>query len=489
MDPQEIFRQALAALERGDYTVQEMRNELSRNPVIQQFLVTGAIDQQEIDRMLAAAQFAHEAGQEALVARATERASEHSPASNAARMAAQSLSFGFADDLVGLLGGDAEASRQRVADLRTAAPGASFASELAGAAATAPFGGLLARGAGQVAGRVGGQTGRAILRGSLPAAATGRVVGGAVEGAVEGAGEAEPGERGAGGLFGGILGGATGGLLSGGVSVGRRARGAGPRLANTLREVTGFSGEINPVRDAAERRVEIVRRGFQRLDEEFPEVDDPELLGFLDRMRQDRDGRSALRSVSKDLADPEGRTPSFSDFQELRQKLRSNQMFAQADELTEMMQDAFGERFLRTNRRFAQAMDAFEQIDEGIKAWNWGAERLERHIDNLTTPNAVQNFQRGRLSEIIRRMEVRDRGSLQPIKNILEAGDETTRQLRTLFRGEGGRVDEIAFRTFDNAVRQEKDLEMARKIMRAAGVTAGMLTAGFSGGAAFGFFN
>src|SRR5690606_4392017 len=57
-----------------------------------------------------------------------------------ARMAAQGATFGFADEMVGLVAGDEAkaASRQRVADLRQLVPGASTMADIAGGVAM-PF--------------------------------------------------------------------------------------------------------------------------------------------------------------------------------------------------------------------------------------------------------------------------------------------------------------------------------------------------------------
>jgi hypothetical protein len=120
------------------------------------------------------------------------------------RLAAQGATFGFADEIVGLMGGDAEASRARVQELRDRKPVASFAAEALGGAV--------------VPGGVGGGVGRAAVRATgnrIIGAVTGGGVGGAVGGTLAGAGEADPGNRVAGAFVGGTIGALAGGALGG----------------------------------------------------------------------------------------------------------------------------------------------------------------------------------------------------------------------------------------------------------------------------------
>lgn len=133
------------------------------------------------------------------------------------RMAAQGATFGFADELAGLgaavvPGGKGytearDASRQRVEDLRTLAPGASFMAEMAGGAPV-PLGGGAA-----VAQRVvrpgAGVAARAMARGGAGAAT------GAMGGGLMGAGESEATDIQ--GLLGDVRSGATTGAGVGGL--------------------------------------------------------------------------------------------------------------------------------------------------------------------------------------------------------------------------------------------------------------------------------
>ena len=147
-----------------------------------------------------------------------------------ARMAAQGATFGFADEIVGAVAGDEakEASRQRVADLRQLAPGASTMAEIAGGVA-APF----MTGAGVA--RALTRPGAGIVARGL-AAGAGGAVGGGAGAALYGAGEAEGGigPRAIGAAASAPIG-AAGGFLTGG---------ALSLLGSTLSRSGRFGGEV-----------------------------------------------------------------------------------------------------------------------------------------------------------------------------------------------------------------------------------------------------
>lgn len=145
-----------------------------------------------------------------------------------ARMAAQGATFGFADEIVGAVKGDEamQESRQRIADLRTLAPGASTMAEIAGGVGV-PFatgakvaGSLTRPGAGIVA-RAG-------------AGAAGGATAGAAGGALYGAGDADDGSRLMGALRGGAVGTATGAVVGGAL----------PAVGSALSKTNRFAREI-----------------------------------------------------------------------------------------------------------------------------------------------------------------------------------------------------------------------------------------------------
>lgn len=148
------------------------------------------------------------------------------------RMAGQGATFGFGDELAGLVRGRPgspeyeaarNASRQRVEDLRMLAPGASLASEVAGGVGL-PF----YSGAG-VASNVAARTGSRAV-----GAAVGGATAGLLSGGLTGAGEAEDGER----VMGAVRGGAIGGLFGGALGAGM---GGAARLYD---HVVGPSGDL-----------------------------------------------------------------------------------------------------------------------------------------------------------------------------------------------------------------------------------------------------
>jgi hypothetical protein len=218
-----------------------------------------------------------------------------------ARSAAQGATFGFADEIVGMLGGDTEASRQRMEDLRTTEPVGTLLGEVAGAAPSILIPGGAALRAGGVA------RGAAIGAGA-----------GAAAGAAAGIGEAEgplP-ERFDEALIGAAIGGAVGAPLGGaGVWIGRflpRIFGArGPRMARTLRRTSGVDRTLDDAFEAAdEARRAVSREVYQPLDEAFKEVTDPGVLEAL----QQPELRTTVRSVSRDVASGK-RAPSFDELQ------------------------------------------------------------------------------------------------------------------------------------------------------------------------------
>lgn len=147
-------------------------------------------------------------------------------ASDFVRMLAQGATFGFGDELVGLAGGDAEASRARVDQIRADYPVQSMLTEAAG--------GIWAPGAG------GKAVGGAVLRrtGSrLAAGAVGGAAGATGFGALQGAGDAPPGQR----VPGAIRGGTTAALYGAGIGA------AGSALGTVAGRVLGSDMTPNDI--------------------------------------------------------------------------------------------------------------------------------------------------------------------------------------------------------------------------------------------------
>jgi hypothetical protein len=155
------------------------------------------------------------------------------PGGDFLRMAAQGATFGTADELVGMFGGDTQASRERVRQIREKRPVESLVAEAAGGAVIPGIGGA------SLGGRVAGITGSRILGGVAGGAGAGMVAGG-----LTGAGEADSG------LAGRILGGAAGAGVG---AVGGAAFGAAGGAAGRAASRAGVGlGEAN---DYARSRV------------------------------------------------------------------------------------------------------------------------------------------------------------------------------------------------------------------------------------------
>lgn len=357
-----------------------------------------------------------------------------------ARMGLQGLTFGFADELIGKFAGPEarERSRQNLSVRRSTDLPASLMSEIAGGVALPTF----AVGRGVRA----GQTTRQL-------AATGATVG-ALEGAAFGAGESVEGERESGAVTGGLIGAATGGVAAPvGGSVARRVAprarslvnklrgidpdtpGPGPRVASSLVERSGIEANVNEAMALADQSLEeISATVFSKLDEEFPEVSDASVTTFIRGLTDNKDTRSVVGAVSRELRDNigDGVQPSFSQVQDIRRRLIRKGLSDEADELSDIMEEAFGERFTAANAEWRRLSRVKEALELGEKSWNLGANQLERRLGGMGADERTA-FQQGRLSEIVQRLQRRETGAVTPLTDFLDAGPSTRRQLRTLF--------------------------------------------------------
>lgn len=295
-----------------------------------------------------------------------------------ARMAAQGATFGLADEIVGVVAGPEAkaASRQRVADLRTLAPGASMASEVAGGVAVPFFAGTsIARG---VAG-----PGASMLARAGGAAAGGAVAGG-LGGGLTGAGEAEGGPiarlpSAAKGAAGGAV---AGGLLGGFLSLAGSGLGAGGRF---LGEV--FSPEGQAQREARRR----VRMAF----------------GEAGIAREDVPGRMAALGPEGVIADLDPR---------LAREARAARNQAPALERSGGPVGRLAERTQARGERLARALRETSGITESMPAGQAAAERaiqdvrrqhyrpLERQFPEVWGSNVQAALQDPRISAVAKRV-------------------------------------------------------------------------------------
>lgn len=452
MDPIELLRYAQDALKQG--ATPEQVDEAIRG------MTNGAVPNM---RALAAAVESVRLKQESETAM---RASEHGAVSNFFRMLAQGATFGLADEIVGALGGDAEKSRQRVEDLRSAAPGASLASELAG--------GMLVPGAAARGGMAAG--------GALRAAGTGAAAG-AAGGGLWGFGEGEGGftqrmqnalpSAAAGAVTGGVLGPAVQGAAR---LIPRVRAGAGARVARDLEQRTGISRDINAAYRAAREGINDVRdRLYKPLQEEFRKI---EHEGIANVIGEVRDLPASVRNaLPKEVLKGE-RAPSFTEMQSLKQRLSGQRTAARrkgypdlvekfdavAEHLDAAMKDAVP-GYAEAGQKYAQALGQRRALELGRKASNWSSAEIERALESLP-PEAHNGFNQGRLFEIVRKLEKRDRGSVGLLQDYLNAGPETRRVMRSLFPNEKN------FEDFQKVLRTERSAERVASALKRLAVGA-----------------
>ena len=371
-----------------------------------------------------------------------------------ARMALQGATFGFADEMIGLFAGDEakERSRQNLSVRRGTSPGASLMSEVAGGVAL-PVGAF-----GQPAAQAAraGRTGQLIRGGALVGAAEGALVGagesdaetllGRVGGAAVGAGVGA-----AGGAVAAPVVGAGGAAARAGSRrarglidriVGTDRRGAGPRIAESLVQHSGIEGNINQALEVVDKDLgRISDEVFGPLDEQFGEIDDLAVSRFLKEMADNKDIRTV---VPRSIRDGD-RQPSLSDLQEMRTKLRKRGRPDDADELTEIMEEVFGEEFIGANAEWRRLSGLRRALEQGEKDAALSGQRLERKLNALTGEERAA-YQQGRMSRIIEGLTRRETGSVGQAKTFLDPGESTRQQLRSFFETDAafnGFMDEL----------------------------------------------
>lgn len=321
------------------------------------------------------------------------------------RMAVQGATLGFGDELAGVLGGDTEASRQRLAAIRGAHPIAATIAEGLGAAAV-PVGGLS---------RAGFTVGRGIATGAL----TGGLLG-------AGGGTGTAVQRAPGAVAGAVGGGVAGGLLGFGVPAAERvvsrvvARAQGapvPRTAAQLAERfgeragIGRTGEIGSLVDDAKAAIRQVRQtAFRPLEARFAVVDDPIIADFLNDPRMVPHVRGIV---------PRGENASFTQLQGVLNRLRGKRKAAATQGRSDLVQrfdELAGELdtrmrsqlegFAEAQTQFRLASQASEAFDKGAKALNRTPESLARTMRDLD-PAARNNFRLGLASTMFDRLSQR----------------------------------------------------------------------------------
>lgn len=413
-----------------------------------------------------------------------------------ARQAAQGATFGFADEIAGMFSPEAGArQRQATADLSELAPGASLASSVVG--------GLTLPGAGAL----GGLFGASKLTAPIATAAAGRtvpnllgrgLVTGAGEGALFGLGEAEGNltERLPEAGIGAAIGAATGMVPGMAVGAGRVVQSIGKKTGITDRVVTALRenadvggtlrGAFNRLRDAKRTLSNQLYRPF---DEQFEEVTDPNVTGFIRQLLDDKDTASLTqRVISRNLQKTDAginRPPSFSELQALRREMRArgrkpgNERFGDlAEELNAIMADAFP-GLPEVDAQYAQAIAAQDALLDGYKTGSKSADQIAMLAQDIRTPEAQQAFREGVVYRTLARLEKREDQATGLLRTMMNAGNETRRFMRTMF------PDDESFDAFSRVLAEERDAQavwgafkkFATRAAAATGVGAGFGTA------------
>ncbi len=441
MDPELVLEQALAAIQAGANAdaVDEVIGSVSDFP------------------NLFALQNAVEASFEAQAAEELAEIGE-APVRNFLGAAAQGATFGFADELVGLASPEAGERMRRAQDIREErAPGASALSQIAGGIMLPA---IPAIGASRAA--------PGVLRGAATGLGRGGLFG-ALGGAAAGAGFAEEGQRAEaareGALFGGLTGaalgvpfGAVGGLFG-------AAAGRGTRVAEKMGDLSGLDNlTLASAKGAVGlEKLDIQQTLYQPIQQANQAVDDPAILGFLTDVAIDPNLKTLIprqfRPGQQRLPGPTGQRggvivrgqeinmPSFQDLQDVRNSLRSRafnragdladrEALARADELTELMEDAFGPALREADSAWARVSANERAIDQGWRRWNIFGQEVDELIQtDAFTPDQWDNFNRGRLARITAEMQQRNKEPVSALRKFLDMGPDARRSVGSMFPG------------------------------------------------------
>lgn len=369
----------------------------------------------------------------------------------------------FSDEVIG--------DTERVQDIRSRHPFATMLGEFIAGMAPIGLGISAARRAGPVA-----------------QAAVGAATGGA-EGFIEGvgAGEGSATERmtGVPALVGGGLGTALGGGVGGvaGALTARQTRQGAPiRAAEALEETTGI--RTRPTTRAFASEIEGQRRDlgqiYEALSGEFPEVNDPEILSFVNDLR----GRQGFKyAVDQTIGQTE--TPSFDQLKDLRTRLTSMTsdeaqdaaaiLTRQLDEYLEgaeaFTDNLLAQNFRQLRQRYARNAEAMDALTEGRRMAEKPAFEVEQALSDLTrrsddvgAEQVREAFRAGQVSRVVEKLTRREDTAPALLRRMMEGGPGTSTydELRNYFpQGPRGDFAMAEFRTFLN--RERSAAEAARK--------------------------
>lgn len=406
---------------------------------------------------------------EDLTATPAEQPSKRIPMRDAGRMALQSASFGFADNIVGkILGeGAGEASRERVAQIRHDYPKQAFASEVVGAIPSM----LIPVGAGVQGARAGA--------GLLNIAGRGAAVG-LLEGQLQGMGDADEQETVAGrakealpqaGLS-GLLGGALAAIPGATNVVGRWTSQRGTRIAAGARRTSMVMNTLRRASDEATQAIEKARADFYKpLEQQFAQVTDPDIMQIVTSDEVQRYLPRGLRSNPR-------RPPSLEELQTLRTRLKRVDREGLYQQLDDAMQNGIP-GLQQADAAYRRAMQMRTAITSGRKLWNSSADDITSALEQLP-PDAHMKFREGMMHEVTSRLRRRDTEAVSVLKEMMDMGPESVDRISQLF--EGG-AQGPAFREFQAVIGRERSaarvadaFNRLAKVGAVVGVVGGAVT-------------
>lgn len=155
--------------------------------------------------------------------------------------------------------------------------------------------------------------------------------------------------------------------------------------------------------------------------------------------------KSQTRVIAPEVVGDGARAPSFNEAQKVLLRLRRlNKTDRRYVEQIEQLEGALSDAvpgFRQANTEYAQAIAPRQALEQGRRFWNKSTADVEMELRNLSG-DARREFQRGRLAEIVRRLNQRDNASGAMLKRFVDAGPENQAMIRSLF-DDSARYDEF----------------------------------------------
>jgi hypothetical protein len=360
-----------------------------------------------------------------------------------------------------------DAERQKLADMQLLNPGTDKIMGIGGAALVpASFGrGLLGNAAKSGAGKI----------------ATGGLLGGAQAGSYA-FGEAEGGlgERGKAAVLPTIFGTAVGAAVPAAVEGAKvlprimRRGSTGQAVASELENASGVSRDIGKLTRSLDDEVkDIQAKHFQKLEEKYKVIKDPDILNVLSDPEVQRLAPRTIAGAKKGAAPgPFGgdkRAWSYKDIvgkdallSKLRKAAKTDAgMQARLEDLNAALKNLDGHS--EAMKRYGPVMDKLEAIDDGramVSASQFDLQQATKNMDPVTR----RAFNTGRMFEIVEKLEKRNDEAVSLLRDYLDAGSSTRRSLRELFQP--GKTGDAAFKEFETVLRKERSAEKVASALK-----------------------